>query len=496
MVGTRRTRALEPVQQASTTRALRSTRSTSRKVATQGESDKENTPPKELNKEQANAENATEKATQEICGICLDSVNIIKGSLPVCVHTFCFDCIHQWSKTSNTCPMCKATFRMISRAEVGKGRPKRVRVNDVDQRAEYSDPDPDDFLTDDEDSDDDQLFNYYDIFGAWLGGIIVSDEEDEDVEINEDEEEEDDDLEAEAVDEDEDEDEEDDEGLSWEQQIAEANALDRGIITIVDSDYDEDEDEDVEELEDDSDEVHTTMVTRSRARSNSRSRLPSTRSTRGSHIVDIDEIEDEDDGDDEGEDEENEEESEIGPRRSRRIRDTRREVVDLVESEDSECEEYESSDQEDQVIAPRMSLRAHLRTYGSVPRISAIPRPTRRVRQRATNNNNNNDNSNNNNVINNNNNLYEEPEEAERTPKRARRSPARFGFDYGTRSAPFTPTTTTTTTTTTSWTENLDYEDDDQVEEEAEEEVEEEETEETPRYNLRRRHSGHEKMEY
>ena len=124
--------------------------------------------------------------------------------------------------------MCKAKFRMINRAEVhplfpnffsfyllsllflafsssifnvfqiGKDRkPKRVRVSDVDQRAEYSDPDPDDFLTyvlsqltifpvfaliltfppysDDEDSVDDLIFNINSLLAGHFGTISYLD---------------------------------------------------------------------------------------------------------------------------------------------------------------------------------------------------------------------------------------------------------------------------------------------------------------------------------
>jgi hypothetical protein len=49
------------------------------------------------------------QTNQKECGICQ---NIIKqqGSLPNCKHTFCLTCILKWSKTENTCPMCKLRF--------------------------------------------------------------------------------------------------------------------------------------------------------------------------------------------------------------------------------------------------------------------------------------------------------------------------------------------------------------------------------------------------
>eukprot|EP01111_Echinosteliopsis_oligospora_P009206 TRINITY_DN2660_c0_g2_i1.p1 TRINITY_DN2660_c0_g2~~TRINITY_DN2660_c0_g2_i1.p1 ORF type:complete len:401 (-),score=96.39 TRINITY_DN2660_c0_g2_i1:100-1302(-) len=121
---------------------------------------------KEL-KEKKEKEKEKEKEENNDCGICLDKVNIVKGSLTDCIHIFCFECIHQWSQTSNTCPMCKARFRQIIKTEPGKGRrkssTKTVKIKDVDQRAEYSDPDPDDFDSD-EDVEEDEISGEFDDF--------------------------------------------------------------------------------------------------------------------------------------------------------------------------------------------------------------------------------------------------------------------------------------------------------------------------------------------
>ena len=39
------------------------------------------------------------------CGVCYDIKSLIKMN---CSHSFCSDCISEWIKKSNTCPMCRA----------------------------------------------------------------------------------------------------------------------------------------------------------------------------------------------------------------------------------------------------------------------------------------------------------------------------------------------------------------------------------------------------
>lgn len=46
------------------------------------------------------------------CLICLDEINNL-STTDVCNHRFCFDCIRQWSLTSETCPFCKREFTQI-----------------------------------------------------------------------------------------------------------------------------------------------------------------------------------------------------------------------------------------------------------------------------------------------------------------------------------------------------------------------------------------------
>ncbi|CAM9261576.1 unnamed protein product, partial [Discosporangium mesarthrocarpum] len=51
------------------------------------------------------------KSDNESCSICL-SVPTNRGVIP-CGHGFCFACILTWSKTENTCPLCKGRFTTI-----------------------------------------------------------------------------------------------------------------------------------------------------------------------------------------------------------------------------------------------------------------------------------------------------------------------------------------------------------------------------------------------
>ncbi|XP_075947422.1 topoisomerase I binding, arginine/serine-rich a [Anarhichas minor] len=46
------------------------------------------------------------------CPICLDKFNNI-SYLDLCLHKFCFRCIHEWSKNKAECPLCKQSFNSI-----------------------------------------------------------------------------------------------------------------------------------------------------------------------------------------------------------------------------------------------------------------------------------------------------------------------------------------------------------------------------------------------
>lgn len=51
------------------------------------------------------------------CGICFEQITI-QGKLSDCAHPFCFVCIEQWSKTENSCPLCKTRFLSLSKIDV------------------------------------------------------------------------------------------------------------------------------------------------------------------------------------------------------------------------------------------------------------------------------------------------------------------------------------------------------------------------------------------
>ena len=51
------------------------------------------------------------------CVICLESIRY-QGSLSVCSHSFCFECILEWSKVDNSCPLCKSKFRCVRKVHL------------------------------------------------------------------------------------------------------------------------------------------------------------------------------------------------------------------------------------------------------------------------------------------------------------------------------------------------------------------------------------------
>jgi hypothetical protein len=52
------------------------------------------------------------KKNAPTCGICYQAIET-QGTLDICNHEFCFKCIETWSKTENSCPMCKKRFSKI-----------------------------------------------------------------------------------------------------------------------------------------------------------------------------------------------------------------------------------------------------------------------------------------------------------------------------------------------------------------------------------------------
>ena len=50
----------------------------------------------------------------EECAICLCKVSN-KATIDGCLHYFCFDCIKNWTKNSNNCPLCRRHIKVIRR---------------------------------------------------------------------------------------------------------------------------------------------------------------------------------------------------------------------------------------------------------------------------------------------------------------------------------------------------------------------------------------------
>lgn len=55
---------------------------------------------------------SAEASPDSKCPICLDVFNNI-SYLDICLHKFCFRCIHEWSKNKAECPLCKQPFNSI-----------------------------------------------------------------------------------------------------------------------------------------------------------------------------------------------------------------------------------------------------------------------------------------------------------------------------------------------------------------------------------------------
>ena len=67
---------------------------------------------------------AEEEAEDDECAICMEKLYGVDftGRLKKCSHTFCFQCIHKWSETETTCPMCKCEFREVIKESGAKQR--------------------------------------------------------------------------------------------------------------------------------------------------------------------------------------------------------------------------------------------------------------------------------------------------------------------------------------------------------------------------------------
>jgi len=135
---------------------------------------------KKEDKKTQNNKETSEKTTEESvqCGICLEPPTV-RGVLDSCAHPFCFECINQWSKTSNTCPFCKQRFKQISKTDPRTKKLKKVRVKHADQRPTYDEPSW--FEVDSEDDEEyDSRFYPLDPWSLIEEGFFWNDSDEED----------------------------------------------------------------------------------------------------------------------------------------------------------------------------------------------------------------------------------------------------------------------------------------------------------------------------
>lgn len=64
---------------------------------------------------------------KEICTICLGEVEN-RGKI-ACEHEFCLECIHNWSKVTNVCPVCKKAFTKITAVDAPKIRGEKRKAS-------------------------------------------------------------------------------------------------------------------------------------------------------------------------------------------------------------------------------------------------------------------------------------------------------------------------------------------------------------------------------
>ncbi|XP_015246527.1 PREDICTED: PHD and RING finger domain-containing protein 1-like [Cyprinodon variegatus] len=70
----------------------------------------------------AGGEAVDANSESEKCYICLSPFEKqTVGSLDKCPHFFCFECIHQWSQTANTCPVDRISFSYILQRKCPEG---------------------------------------------------------------------------------------------------------------------------------------------------------------------------------------------------------------------------------------------------------------------------------------------------------------------------------------------------------------------------------------
>eukprot|EP01137_Pigoraptor_chileana_P021006 Opistho-2@84157 len=81
-----------------------------------------------------------------VCSVCLENIGPERGRLNMCEHIFHVPCITEWSKVTNSCPLCKTYFRVIIHEKLDEDGQymefhKTRLMDDRRQRVWYDDED-------------------------------------------------------------------------------------------------------------------------------------------------------------------------------------------------------------------------------------------------------------------------------------------------------------------------------------------------------------------
>ena len=71
------------------------------------------------------------KRNMEPCPICMETPKNT-ATLDGCSHSFCRKCIVKWSKTENSCPVCRQTFTLVQTAKSKTKIKKRRQMSEED----------------------------------------------------------------------------------------------------------------------------------------------------------------------------------------------------------------------------------------------------------------------------------------------------------------------------------------------------------------------------
>lgn len=71
------------------------------------------------------------KRDTELCAICMETPKN-KATLDGCSHSFCRKCIVKWSKTENSCPVCRKSFTLVQTSRSKTKIKRRRQISDED----------------------------------------------------------------------------------------------------------------------------------------------------------------------------------------------------------------------------------------------------------------------------------------------------------------------------------------------------------------------------